>query len=152
MPSKQIHVIGRTITYNGATCSFKLKVWRHTILWTAPCSSWCTVLDTSAYAKLPCNNLRWSITQNFFTSDIHSAWGSASQTPRVHSTRGVQCIVRQAWVGCMKHYSVYIVMERLLKFLFSSTNVQVSYWLVYILLRCVLATPTLSGTWCYEYH
>ena len=35
MPPKQI--IGQTITYNGAASGFKVKSWRYTTLWAAPC-------------------------------------------------------------------------------------------------------------------
>ena len=55
---------GHIIPHNRAAHSFKIKSWWHTTLWTAPCHLKCTVA-TSVYAKQPCNNLQWSITQSF---------------------------------------------------------------------------------------
>ena len=49
-------IIGQTIMYNGTTSGFGFKSWWHTTLWTAA---------MSIYAKMPCSNLWWSITQSF---------------------------------------------------------------------------------------
>ena len=81
----------QTITYNEATRSFKVKP-DGTTLWTSPCHrkhGVCSAAHRIRYAKLLCNNLQWSIMQ-FLTSNMHTAYGCASQTPQVHSISHVK--------------------------------------------------------------
>ena len=75
MPSKQItrqKIKHNRTSYKDGTMS----------LWPLVCAT----LVKSVYAKLLCNNLRWSITWCFFfvfTSNTHSACGCPSQTPQL---------------------------------------------------------------------
>ena len=68
MPSR--HRIGQRVMYNGTITGFEVESWRYTTLGTAPCHcehdiTVCITLAASAYAKLPCSNLWWSITWSF---------------------------------------------------------------------------------------
>ena len=81
-PLKQI--VGQTVMYNRTTNAFEVESWHHTTLRMAPCHrehgvahSSHSISCVSLYAKMPSNDLQWSITK---TSNRHSAWGWASQT------------------------------------------------------------------------
>ena len=77
-PLKQI--IGQTITYNGATSSFKVKAWQHKTLCRRELMVH-TGLVMSVYAKLPCNNLQWTFLPQICMVLVATY---ASQTPRIH--------------------------------------------------------------------
>ena len=80
--------------YNAATSGFEFESWRHTTLWIAPCHrehgiahGVGTALAMSVYTKIPHNNLRWSNTWIFFTSEMHSAWSCAHSRMETHSSK-----------------------------------------------------------------
>ena len=76
MPSKQI--IGKTVTYNWTTNSFKVEYWQHTTLRIAQCYLSMCSLQCICYIH---------IVTTFSESSLSSAWGCASKTPWVHHTK-----------------------------------------------------------------
>ena len=80
MPSKQI--IGKTVTNNWTTNSFKVESWQHTTLRIASCYLSMCSLQCIYYIHIV-TTFQWSITH----SSLPSAWGCASKTPWVHHTK-----------------------------------------------------------------
>ena len=71
------------ITYNGTTSSFKVESWRHTTLCPAPCHCEHGVARCIPHSVLLHKDALQSPSvkyKNFLASDMHSAWGCASQT------------------------------------------------------------------------
>ena len=73
-PNKQI--ARQTITYNKTTISFKVKAWQHNNTLKGTISPWVYMVSLTIHATS--DTVKYST--RFLTSDMHSAYGCASQT------------------------------------------------------------------------
>ena len=78
-------------TNNRATSSSNIESWWHTTYWTAPhhhkhgIARGVHHISYVNLCKMPCSNLQYYT--KLLTSDMHSPWGYASQTPREPRSR-----------------------------------------------------------------